>query len=158
MKKNIIVLVLMIMVGITVNAKGDVTISSSSLKIKKGEETTFVVKADNIAGRIDIVSSDENIAKIDNNVYFFDTTLGDSKVTITVTGVSEGTTDIKVIYTDVATFDEEEVTGSQIINVVVGEKNNNKSSITPLIILVFTIFAIMIIIIINYKNKHKNKK
>jgi hypothetical protein len=120
MKKltNLIILLILLGFPLIVNAAGSVTISNTSLNIKKGDSASFTVNCNNCAGRIDLSSVNSGIATVSPS----NTWLDNSSATITIYGVSVGSTYIKVNNTDVTTYDDENISGkSYTINVTVYE-------------------------------------
>lgn len=96
-------------------ASGGVSVSTGSLKIKKGSSATFTVKASNAAGKISISSSDTGVATVSESSVW----LENSSVTVTVKGVANGSCRITVKCVDVATFDEEPISSSYTVKVTV---------------------------------------
>ena len=122
MKKYKFLLVLVIMIiGINVNARGGITLSKSSINIVKNGTSTFEIVADNAAGSVEIVSTNPNVATVNTSSYFFDTSLNNSRVTITVNAVGAGNANIEVRMIDMGTFDFEEITGKKVCSVTVTE-------------------------------------
>ena len=72
MKKFILFLTLLLMPILSVYAAGSVTVSKSSLTITTGSSATFNVTAKNAAGRIDISSSNKNVATVSVSNAFLD--------------------------------------------------------------------------------------
>ena len=130
MKIKNIIIILLTLITINVKAAGDISISKSNISLDVGETTTFVVNATNAAGKVDIVSTDSSVATVDVAEYFFDTSLNNSSVTVTVRAIKQGEANIEVILTDVATFDLDELTGKKICKVNVSKKEILPSSIT----------------------------
>ena len=126
--KKVLVFILIIFSFIAVKASGSVTVSKNSISIDKGKTGKIVVSAKNVAGVIEISSLDTSIATVDKSNYFFDTTLNNSSVTITITGKKAGKATIRVKLKDIATFDGEELTGNKDITVTVKEEAPKQSS------------------------------
>ena len=120
-KVKILMMLLVLLAPIFVLAEGNVTVDKNSISLGIGETSTFVVKADNAAGRIDFKTSNPNIVTLSSEKEWFDK---DSK-TITVTAVGEGSATITVELTDVATYDSEPLTNTYTIDVKV--KSNDSS-------------------------------
>ena len=117
----VLVLVIMFIPFVSVSAAGGVNVSIGSLRIEKGRSATFTISASNAAGNVIVQSNNSSIASVNSSSCFFDTTLGQSSCTITVTGVSAGNTSISVILDDVGTFDNEELSGTKTVNIEVYE-------------------------------------
>ncbi len=115
-------------------ASGSVSVSKHNIELEKGDSTTFTISGDNVAGLVEIESSDSSVVTVDNDKYFFDTTLGEKDVTINVSAKKGGKAKIKVILSDVATFDEEELTGTEIIEVTVNDANGNNLDVKNIVI------------------------
>ena len=123
MKKYILVIMtaFLLISKIDVYATGSINVSTDSLTITKGQSVTFTISADNAAGNVLIQSSNSNIASVNKSSYFFDTSLGNSSESITVTALNVGTTQINIILDDVGTFSNEELTGTKVITINVVE-------------------------------------
>ena len=119
---KILLLLLLILPISNVYASGGITLSSSSVDIEKGKTQVISVNASNLAGRIDIRTTDDTIVSINKTSYFFDTSLDNNKVNITLTAKKAGSAKIIVTLTDIATFDREVLTGTREINVNVKKK------------------------------------
>lgn len=117
--KYLLLIIPILVSTIMVNASGSVTPSTNNITIAKGKSTTFTVNANNVAGKVNVKSSNTNIVTINADTHFFDTSLNDTTWTITVTGVSGGEADIEIELADVATFDSEELTGTKKVHVKV---------------------------------------
>ena len=120
--KNIKILLITFIINfcfiLNVFAQGNVSISTNSLNITKGESKTFTITSNNSAGRIDISSTDNSIASVSKSSTFLDMTSD----TITVTANSVGTTTIKVYIADMTTYDDEDLSGkTYTINVNVSD-------------------------------------
>ncbi len=126
MKKIFIsmMILLMIFVPNSVNAAGYISTGTKSLTIEIGSSKTFTITAYNAVGDVAIVSDDTSIATV--NKSFFETgVVGEGttkKVTVTVKGISIGSTKIR-LDVDGATFDGERLSDKdQVITVNVVEK------------------------------------
>ena len=112
---------------IEVLAIGSVKVNTKDITILKGETSTFSIEVENAVGRIDIVSSNDKIASVSDKFCFLDM---ESK-TITVNGLMPGNTVIRVINSDVSTYDSEDISNNvYTINVIVkdyikGDINRN---------------------------------
>ena len=120
----IALILLLLILPTAVFAAGSIKPSTTSLSIKKGSTKTFKVTASNACGRVDISSSNSAVAKVNVSSQW----LENNSVTVTVTGVSAGTAKITVRLSDAATFDEEELSGSYIVNVTVTDPQANTGS------------------------------
>ena len=126
MKIKYLIIVFISLIIVNVKASGDISISKNDISLVEGGTATFTINATNAAGKVDIVSTDSSVATVDVSEYFFDTSLNNSSVTITVRAVKQGEANIEVRLTDVATFDYEELTGKKICKV-----NVTKSEVSP---------------------------
>ena len=155
--KKILLFFGIILFNIIVYAKGSVELSKESITIDIGKTEEIEVLADNVAGLIDVKSLDTSIAVVDQENYFFDTTLNDNKVTLKITGKKAGKTNVEVNLADVSTFDEEVLSGTKTIEVIVSE---NKKEETPSNIVYYVIGGIVLIIlcitVISIFRKRKN--
>jgi len=100
----------------------NLTISSANLTVAKGATVNLSISLKNAVGRVDVTSSNSNIASVSEDKIWLeslDNTTPDKK-TITVRGVNTGTTTITVNLKDVASFDTIiPITGSLKVNVTV---------------------------------------
>lgn len=129
--KKIKLLLITFMLGIcfitNVFAQGDVSISTSSLNITKGETKTFTITANNSAGRIDISSSNNNVVSVNKTSTFLDM----SSDTIIVNANNVGNAIIKIHIVDVTTYDDENLSGKTYtinvnVNDAIKEESNKK--------------------------------
>ena len=125
--KKILLFLLIAVVFSNVYAKGSIELSENNVTMNIGETKEFKIKADNLAGVVSIKSSNSDVASIDQNEYFFDTSSEDSELVVKVQGLKEGKTNIEVSLDDVTTYDEEELTGTKILSVTVNDNNSNNS-------------------------------
>ena len=111
---------------INVFASGSISVNRGSLSIAKGSSSSFVVSANNAAGRVDIYSSNSSVAKVSTSSSWLD----NNSVTVTVTGVNDGNATIIVKITDAATYDEEALSGTRSVsvNVYSNTSSNNVSN------------------------------
>lgn len=112
-------------------AAGSIKVSTTNVNVVKGRNATFTITANNAAGRVDVVSSSGLIKLSTNSIW-----LDNNSQAITVTGLSLGSSTITVTLKDVATYDEEVLTGSYTINVNVKEPTaikpgNNTNTTVP---------------------------
>ncbi|MBR5370414.1 MAG: cadherin-like beta sandwich domain-containing protein [Bacilli bacterium] len=126
MKKIIVVVLLtigLLLFPKNVLASGGITISTTSLSMEEGSSRTFTITAINTIGDVTIASSNSSVATVSSGSWTTGMVgSGENKsTTITVTGISEGTTSI-VLTLDGSTFDEEPVTGNRTISVYVSKK------------------------------------
>ncbi len=108
-------------------AQGDVSISTNSLNITKGETKTITITANNSAGRVDISSSNNNVVSVNKTSTFLDM----SSDTIIVNANNVGNAIIKIHIVDVTTYDDENLSGKTYtinvnVNDVVKEETNKK--------------------------------
>ena len=120
-KYLILIFILVLIPNNKVLAAGYISPSTTSINMVKGESKTFSVNANNAAGQVLIQSNNSSVASVNTSSYFFDTSLGSSSVSVTVTAHNAGSTTISIILDDVGTFDGEELTGTKIINVNVSD-------------------------------------
>ena len=127
MKKFLVILItLLCFFPINVFASGSISVNRGSLSITKGSSSSFVVSANNAAGRVDIYSSNSSVAKVSTSSSWLD----NNSVTVTVTGVNDGNATIIVKITDAATYDEEALSGTRSVsvNVYSNTSSNNVSN------------------------------
>lgn len=118
--------------SISAFAAGGMSVSTGSLSLKPGESTSFTVTASNCAGAFSVSSSDSSVASVSVDKQFLD----NDSATVTVTAKGNGSATISIRATDMATMDEEDITG-QIRTVSVNvsapattEKTTEKSTTT----------------------------
>lgn len=122
MKKILLGLATILMVAVLAPLKafavGGFSVSTQDITLRPGESTTFSVTASNSAGKIDLSTSDTNIASINSDSIFLDMDSED----ITVKANNTGTTTIIVSASpNFATYNEEILEGQSYtitINVV----------------------------------------
>ncbi len=127
MKKFLLKVLLVISILILpshVYAAGSVTISKSSMSMNVGASQTFNIVASNAVGSINVVSSNPAVASVSVG----STWIENQTITVTVTGKSAGSATISVQLVDVATFDEEVLTGTRTLNVTVNQPAPSKPS------------------------------
>lgn len=120
MKKFLLKVLLVISILILpshVYAAGSVTVSRSSIGMNVGTTTTFNIVANNAVGSINVVSSNPSVATVSVG----STWIENETIAVTVTGKSVGSATISVQLLDVATFDEEVLSGTKTINVTVNQ-------------------------------------
>lgn len=126
-----IVLVCFILFPSSVMAEGYISTGTKTLTIEQGSKKTFTITAYNSVGDVTITSENSSIAKVSPG--FFETGIvGEGttkKGTITVTGVSIGTTKIK-LDVDGATFSGDKLGSKdqEIVVNVVAKKVDTRSS------------------------------
>ncbi len=130
--KYLIVTILLLIIPILVNASGSISVSKNSITIAPGKSGSFVIKANNAAGRVDISSSNTSVATINQSSVWLD----NNSSTITVTGKNEGTATITVRTSDAATYDGEVLSSTYTVKITVKapevdtrSSNNNLSSL-----------------------------
>ena len=123
MKKILLGLATILMVTVLAPFKtyavGGFSVSTQDITLRPGESASFSVTASNSAGKIDLSTSDANIASINSDNIFLDMDSED----ITVKANNTGTTTIIVSASpDFATYDEEILEGqSYTIRINVAE-------------------------------------
>lgn len=126
-KSLLIIITMLIILPISVSASGSIAPSTRSLSITKGGTATFTISANNAVGKVDISSSNSGIATVNRSSEW----LENNSITVTVSGISAGTTTINVRLSDAATFDEEELSGNYSITVTVNEPSSNNNNNKP---------------------------
>ena len=119
-----LILILFVIFPINVFAAGGITVSPESLTIEEGSSKTITIAAYNTVGDVYIKSNNSSIATVDNSKWTTGAVgSGETKTgTITVKGVSEGSTTITLTI-DAATFDLENLKGqTKTININVVKK------------------------------------
>ena len=108
---------LMMISSNTVFAAGSFTVSKSSITITEGKTDKISINGSNATGRVDIKSSNSDIASVSSNNEW----LENNSKTITITGKKAGTATISISGT-VADEDGKEATISKTVKVTVKEK------------------------------------
>lgn len=120
MKKTIIgisiFVIVLALLQITAMAAGSIAPSPRSLSIKTGGTGTFTITASNACGKVDISSSNPDVAAVTSSSSQW---LENNSTSVSVKGVAAGTASITVRLSDAATFDEEELSGSYTVTVTV---------------------------------------
>lgn len=125
-KRISIIIILSLLFPAIVNAAGGISVSTRSVNVEPNGSKSFTISASNSAGRVDITNSNPSVATISSSSEFLD----NNSVSVTVTGKSVGTAIIKVITTDVATYDLEEVRTTYTITVTVSNPSTTKQTTT----------------------------
>lgn len=125
-KRISIIIILSLLFPAIVNAAGGISVSTRSVNVEPNGSKSFTISASNAAGRVDITNSNPSVATISSSSEFLD----NNSVSVTVTGKSVGTAIIKVITTDVATYDLEEVRTTYTITVTVSNPSTTKQITT----------------------------
>lgn len=125
-KRISIIIILSLLFPTIVNAAGGISVSTRSVNVEPNGSKSFTISASNAAGRVDITNSNPSVATISSSSEFLD----NNSVSVTVTGKSVGTAIIKVITTDVATYDLEEVRTTYTITVTVSNPSTTKQTTT----------------------------
>lgn len=126
-KKLSLFMILALICPMVVNAAGGISVSTKNISMEPNSTKTFTISATNAAGRVEITSSDSNVATVSSTSEFLD----NNSVSITVSSKSAGTATIKVTATDVATYDMEEVRTSYNITIsVVTPETTSKTPTT----------------------------
>ena len=114
MKKILkLLLFIMIFASARVYAAGSVKVSPGSISLQPGGSKNITITASNAAGRVDISSSDTSVATVSTTSQWVE----NGSVTVKVKAVGEGTAQIIVKLTDVASFDGKVLTGNKTVNV-----------------------------------------
>ena len=164
--KKVCLMFLLLLLTIGVNASGSISVTKNSMDIKEGGTLTFKVEATNAAGVIKISSSDESIITVSPSTYFFDTSLNNSSVDVNVKALKEGNAKVKVEFTDIATFDNEVLTGTREISVNVSKSNVQSQVINNVpktdfnisnIVIIFSVIILLfgLFLIFNVRSKKK---
>ena len=124
--KTIITILLMyLIIPSNVIADSFVSIDNNDIMIAKGSKEKITLSLNNAAGRLDIDTTDKNIAIIDKDKIFLDK----SSEEIEIEGINNGKTKINICATDVNTYDYQELNDTiYTINVTVytkGDIDNN---------------------------------
>ena len=128
MKKNIILIIcLFLFFPSLVFARGDISSNKSSITLESGTSETFVVTANNSAGKVTFSSSNNSVASVDKSAEWLD----NSSVTVTVTANSTGTATIS-IGIDAATYDEEELKETKTISITVRPPKSGNNNLSDL--------------------------
>lgn len=126
-RKLSLFMILALICPMVVNASGGISVSTKNISMEPNSTKTFTISATNAAGRVEITSSDSNVATVSSTSEFLD----NNSVSITVSSKSAGTATIKVTATDVATYDMEEVRTSYNITIsVVTPETTSKTPTT----------------------------
>lgn len=126
-RKLSLFMILALICPMVVNASGGISVSTKNISMEPNSTKTFTISATNAAGRVEITSSDSNVATVSSTSEFLD----NNSVSITVSSKSAGTATIKVTATDVATYDMEEVRTSYNITIsVVAPETPSKTPTT----------------------------
>lgn len=129
--KQLILILIMVMCPLVVNAESKVSVTPNKISIKKGETAKFNITMEKAVGRVDIVSSDPEIASVSSSSLW----LENNTETITVTGKKAGEVTITVKCTDVATFEDNvtptPLTGEYQVKVTVTEFGTTTSDKEP---------------------------
>lgn len=112
--------------SISIVKAAGVTVSTNSLTIRQGGSTSFTVSADYAAGRVDIISSNPNVATVSSAKVWLDS-YGSGSAAITVNGIAQGSAVISVMLTDVSDYDGNIMTGTYTIPVSVTVPSTNSA-------------------------------
>lgn len=119
---KIILIVSSILILLGINsvyaASGSFSVNKTSATIEIGATTTFSITTTNCGGKFTITSSNTSVATVSSSGEWIENASKD----ITITAKAAGTATITIKADDVASTDEEEVTGSKTITVTVPEK------------------------------------
>ena len=121
----IFLLIISIFIPINVLAIGSFLVDNNDLTIVKGNSITKNITLNNAAGRINISSSNEEVADISEESIFVD----NETVEVTINAISLGSSEITITAQDVSTYDYELLDGQDYkINITVidtGDLNRN---------------------------------
>lgn len=129
MKKNKTIILLftfifiIILSGTAFAAKGSFSISKKSANLTVGQSTSFTISASNCEGQFNITSSDSSVVKVSSASVWVT-----GSQSITLTAAKAGTATITITAANVGDTSEQEVTGSQSINVTVKSKSSSSNS------------------------------
>lgn len=129
MKKNKTIILLftfifiIILSGTAFAAKGSFSISKKSANLTVGQSTSFTISASNCEGQFNITSSDSSVVKVSSASVWVT-----GSQSITLTAAKAGTATITITAANVGDTSEQEVTGSQSINVTVKSSSSNSGS------------------------------
>ena len=129
MKKNKTIIILftfifiIILSGTAFAAKGSFSISKKSANLTVGQSTSFTISASNCEGQFNITSSDSSVVKVSSASVWVT-----GSQSITLTAAKAGTATITITAANVGDTSEQEVTGSQSINVTVKSKSSSSNS------------------------------
>lgn len=100
-KRLIKLLFAFVLVAFSINVvkAAGISVSTTSIDVRQGASTTFTVTIEGGAGPVAIQSSNPGVATVSQSYVWLDSTLGPASVTISVTGISAGSTNI-VVQTD----------------------------------------------------------
>lgn len=125
---KIILIITSILILLGINnvyaAGGTFSVNKTSATVEIGATTTFSITATNCGGKFTITSSNTSVATVSSGEEWIE---NDSKE-IKITAKAAGTATITIKADDVASTDEEEVTGSKTIKITVPEKETNNSN------------------------------
>ncbi len=135
MKKIIcfVVILLTMFIGInSIYAMGSISVQDNTIELNKGEEKTFNLIARNVAGRIDITSSDDNVVNVsENNKLWIDSERnGEKTYSITIKGLKEGTAKIVIKPTDLAIYEDDPklYSGDLVLSIDVKDSMSDNTS------------------------------
>lgn len=110
-----------------VYADGGLEVSTSSISMSIGDEKLFRIKADNCAASIDIISSDEKIARVSVDSAFLD----NESLIVAVNAYKAGDCVITIRVNDAATYDEKHFTAEYTIDVTVDQELGPQQVLYP---------------------------
>ena len=123
----IFLLIISIFIPINVLAIGSFFVDNNDITIVKGKNLTKAITLNNAAGRINISSSNKEVADISEESIFVD----NETVEVTINALSLGNTELTISAYDVSTYDFESLDGETYkINITVidnGDMNKNGS-------------------------------
>ncbi len=123
-KLILVILLSLIILPFSVKASGSISVSTKNISLAPNGSTSFSITANNAVGRINISSSNTGVATVSAGSIWVE----NNTQTITVKAGAVGTATINVVYSDVASFDEEKITGGTTITVTVKAPTNNNNN------------------------------
>lgn len=129
---SILIIVLSLFIVPTkVSAAGGFGVSSSGVTLHPGESTTITISSNNAVGRLDVSSSNSNVASVSKGSVFIKTPGSSENFTITANKVGSATVSVATTG-NFATMDEEIITDTKniYVNVVANSSSNTNNSNT----------------------------
>ena len=104
------------------------TVNKSSVTLEVGTKTTFKVTLNGAAGRINITSSNGDVATVSKNKLWLDK----SSETVTINAKSVGKSTIKIATADVTTYDDKDLNSTKTVTVNVINKRSSNNNLSDL--------------------------
>lgn len=122
----VVILLTMFIGTSSIYAIGSISVEDNIIELNKGEEKTFNLVARNVAGRIDITSSDNNVVIVSENdkLWVDSDRNGEKTYSITIKGLKEGTAKIVIKPTDLAIYEDAPMLYSGDLNLTINVKNS----------------------------------